>query len=132
MKIHFDGAAQTVTGSQYLLEVNGCRLLLECGLYQGKRSLSYERNLTFPFNPKKIDEGVLIDLPLSRQDLAEMTGTTLFTVSRVLKNWENRGLIQSQRQKVMITSPHGMVVIAEDLPEDFIETQITVDDLCDL
>jgi metallo-beta-lactamase family protein len=59
MKIHFDGAAQTVTGSQYLLEVNGSRLLLECGLYQGKRSLSYERNLNFPFNPKKIDAVVL-------------------------------------------------------------------------
>jgi CRP-like cAMP-binding protein len=81
---------------------------------------------------KRMDEGVLIDLPLSRQDLAEMTGTTLFTVSRVLKNWEKCGLIQSQRQKVMITSPHGMVVIAEDLPKDSQEPLITADDLCDL
>ena len=59
MKIHFDGAAQTVTGSQYLLEVNNHRLLLECGLYQGKRKESYERNLNFPFDPADIDAVIL-------------------------------------------------------------------------
>lgn len=64
---------------------------------------------------RKTDEGVLIDLPLSRQDLAELTGTTLFTVSRTLKAWENRGLILSRRERVIITSPHGLVTIAEDL-----------------
>ena len=51
MKVHFYGAAQTVTGSQHLLEVNGHRLLLECGLYQGRRQESYERNQNFPFDP---------------------------------------------------------------------------------
>ena len=40
MRIHFHGAAQTVTGSQYLLEINGKRILLECGLYQGRRAES--------------------------------------------------------------------------------------------
>jgi metallo-beta-lactamase family protein len=59
MKIHFNGAAQTVTGSQFLLEVNGSRLLLECGLYQGKRQDSYDRNLNFAFDPMKIDAMVL-------------------------------------------------------------------------
>ena len=54
MKIHFHGAAQTVTGSQHLLEINGHRLLLDCGLYQGKRAESYERNLKFEFDPRKI------------------------------------------------------------------------------
>jgi len=81
---------------------------------------------------KKIEKGVLIDLPLSRQDLAEMTGTTLYTVSRTLKVWEKRGLTQSQRQKVIITSPHGLVSIAEDLPEDSQPHKIVADDLCDL
>lgn len=81
---------------------------------------------------KKIKEGVLIDLPLSRQDLAEMTGTTLYTVSRVLNDWEKQHLTKSQRQKVIITSPHGMVRIAEDLPEYYQEPVIEADDLGDL
>ena len=59
MKIHFHGAAQTVTGSQHLLEINGHRLLLDCGLYQGKRAESYERNLKFEFDPRKIDAVLL-------------------------------------------------------------------------
>jgi metallo-beta-lactamase family protein len=59
MKITFDGAAQTVTGSQHLIEVNGKRLLLECGLYQGRRQESYDRNQNFPFDPAQIDAVVL-------------------------------------------------------------------------
>ncbi len=59
MNIHFNGAAQTVTGSQYLLEVNGYRLLLECGLYQGHRKDYYQRNRTFGFNPAKLDAVLL-------------------------------------------------------------------------
>ncbi len=64
---------------------------------------------------RKVDEGVLIDMPLSRQDLAEMTGTTLYTVSRVLSQWESDGLVQSGREQVIIRFPHGLVRIAEDL-----------------
>lgn len=63
----------------------------------------------------KTEQGVMIDLPLSRQDLAEMTGTTLFTVSRYLKQWETQGLVLSKREKVIITHPHGLVSIADDL-----------------
>ncbi|MFZ5908635.1 MAG: MBL fold metallo-hydrolase RNA specificity domain-containing protein [Chloroflexota bacterium] len=59
MKIHFHGAAQTVTGSQHLLEVNGSRLLLECGLFQGRRAETYERNQAFPFQPSKVDAVIL-------------------------------------------------------------------------
>lgn len=66
----------------------------------------------------KTQQGVLIDLPLSRQDLAEMTGTTLYTVSRFLKQWEAQGLVLSKREKVIITHPHGLVSIAEDLIAD--------------
>jgi len=59
MRIHFLGAAQTVTGSQHLLEINGHKLLLECGLFQGRRNESFERNHHFDFDPKDID-GVIL------------------------------------------------------------------------
>ena len=59
MRITFLGAAREVTGSMHLIEVNGQRLLLECGLYQGRRADTYARNLTFPFDPASIDALVL-------------------------------------------------------------------------
>jgi len=64
----------------------------------------------------KIAGGILIDLPLSRQNLAEMTGTTLYTVSRILSQWEARNLVEAGRERVLICDPHGLVVIADDLP----------------
>jgi CRP-like cAMP-binding protein len=66
---------------------------------------------------RRTERGVLIDLPLSRQDLGEMTGTTLYTVSRILSNWEQQELIETGRERVTILNPHGLVIIAEDLPE---------------
>ncbi len=65
---------------------------------------------------RKAETGVLIDLPLSRQDLANMTGTTLYTVSRVLSRWEEEDIIEAGREKVLIKHPPSLVVIAEDLP----------------
>jgi metallo-beta-lactamase family protein len=59
MQISFEGAAQTVTGSKHLLEVNGHRLLLDCGLYQGHRKDSYEINQHFPFPPESVEAVVL-------------------------------------------------------------------------
>jgi len=59
MRIHFNGAAQTVTGSQYFLEINSSRLLMECGLFQGHRSETFERNRTFHFDPSRIDAVLL-------------------------------------------------------------------------
>ena len=55
----FCGAARTVTGSQYLIEVNGHRILRECGMHQGKRAEAYERNRNFPFDAKSINAMVL-------------------------------------------------------------------------
>src|ERR1035441_6883407 len=59
MRIHFLGATRTTTGSLYLFELNGQKLLLECGLFQGRRGESTERNRNFPFDPKRIDAVVL-------------------------------------------------------------------------
>jgi CRP-like cAMP-binding protein len=65
---------------------------------------------------RKIEDGVLIDLSVTRQDLAEMSGTTLYTVSRILSQWERQGLVDSGRERVVIRNPHGLVMVAEDVP----------------
>ena len=62
---------------------------------------------------RKVANGVQIDFPISRQDVAEMTGTTLHTVSRVLSAWEVRGLVEGGRQRITIRDPHGLFVLAE-------------------
>lgn len=59
MRIHFNGAARTVTGSQYLIEVNGHRFLMECGLFQGKRQETYQKNQSFSFNPAGVEALIL-------------------------------------------------------------------------
>jgi metallo-beta-lactamase family protein len=59
MQINFFGAARTTTGSMYLIEINGKKLLLECGLFQGHREESMARNCCFPFDPKQVDAMVL-------------------------------------------------------------------------
>ncbi len=58
-----------------------------------------------------------IELAFTRQDLAEMSGTTLFSASRILAEWEKRGLIESGRERVVIRSPHALVRIAEEAEE---------------
>lgn len=67
---------------------------------------------------RRTEDGVEITFPLSRQDLAEMTGTTLHTVSRTLSGWEERGMVALGRRHVVIVAPHALVAIAEDLPAD--------------
>jgi metallo-beta-lactamase family protein len=55
MRITFNGATHTVTGSQHLLEINGKTIMLDCGLFQGKRKESFERNRSESCNGKNID-----------------------------------------------------------------------------
>ena len=59
MKITFYGAAQTTTGSMHLVEANGKRILLDCGLYQGHRKEAFEKNRNMPVDPAKIDAVIL-------------------------------------------------------------------------
>ncbi|WP_075656997.1 Crp/Fnr family transcriptional regulator [Pseudochrobactrum sp. B5] len=62
-----------------------------------------------------IHEGsdIRIDFPISRQDIAEMTGTTLHTVSRILSNWETRGLVKGGRQLLLVSNLTGLKRLAE-------------------
>lgn len=62
---------------------------------------------------RKTDDGLLIDFPISRQDIAEMTGTTLHTVSRLMTAWQARGLVKSARQKVTVVDARGLLLLAE-------------------
>jgi metallo-beta-lactamase family protein len=59
MELTFIGATHTVTGSMHLVSVNGKKILLDCGMYQGKRIEANERNRNFPFDPKSIDAVIL-------------------------------------------------------------------------
>jgi metallo-beta-lactamase family protein len=59
MKIIFLGAAKTVTGSKHLIQTQGYNLLLDCGLYQGKRKISNELNRNLPFSAGEIDSVIL-------------------------------------------------------------------------
>ena len=62
---------------------------------------------------REVEGGVRVDHPLSRQDLAEMTGTTLFTVSRLLSRWEDEGIVEAGRERVTILSPERLAEVAE-------------------
>jgi CRP-like cAMP-binding protein len=66
---------------------------------------------------RKVEHGVEIDFPISRQDIAQMTGTTLHTVSRTLSAWETKGLVESSRQKIIVRQPHQLFMLAEESPE---------------
>jgi len=59
IQISFYGGVEALTGSRHLLTVNGRQILLDCGLFQGRRGEYYERNLNFPFDPLKIDSLIL-------------------------------------------------------------------------
>lgn len=62
---------------------------------------------------RKTAAGIDIDLPLSRQELADYSGTTLFTVSRTLSTWEKNGWILSAREHITVTNPHALVHFAQ-------------------
>jgi CRP-like cAMP-binding protein len=63
---------------------------------------------------RQTPDGIEIDFPITRQDIADMTGTTLHTVSRTLSAWEGEGLVRGGRQKVIVTDPHGLMLVAEN------------------
>lgn len=60
---------------------------------------------------RQTDDGIEISFPISRQDVSELTGTTLHTVSRLLSGWEKDGLVLSKRKKIVVCDPHKLVVL---------------------
>ena len=62
---------------------------------------------------KREADGVRIDFPLTRQDVAEMTGTTLHTVSRIFSAWESRGIVKGGRQKLLVRDRPRLEALAE-------------------
>lgn len=62
---------------------------------------------------RKDESGIQISFPITRQDIAEMTGTTLHTVSRILSAWEARGLVKGGRQKILIRDLAGLSRLAD-------------------
>jgi CRP-like cAMP-binding protein len=63
----------------------------------------------------RVEGGVEITFPITRQDIALMTGATLHTVSRVLSAWEQQGVVDGGRQHLVLRDPHALVRIAEEL-----------------
>jgi CRP-like cAMP-binding protein len=61
---------------------------------------------------RKTDQGVQIGFPITRQDIADMTGTTLHTVSRLLTAWEYQGLVKSTRKKVTVVDARRLQALA--------------------
>lgn len=59
------------------------------------------------------DEGILIDFPITRQEIAELTGTTLHTVSRLLSAWKNRGIVTSGRRRITVCSLDELTRLAQ-------------------
>lgn len=61
---------------------------------------------------RRTKDGILIDFPVTRQDIAEMTGTTIPTVSRILSIWTERGLVESGRLRIVVREPHKLLDLA--------------------
>jgi len=62
---------------------------------------------------RKVPGGIEIDFPITRQDLSELTATTLHTVSRLLSAWEKKGMVQSKRKRITVCDPHALVVLSQ-------------------
>ncbi len=67
---------------------------------------------------KPSEGNILIDIPITREDLAELIGTTLFTVSRTLKQWEQKNLVSIGRERIAIVDSAGLEKIAATSPSD--------------
>ena len=62
---------------------------------------------------RKVEDGIVIDFPVTRQDISEMTATTLHTVSRLLSAWQKAGIVESERRQIKVRDAHRLIEIAQ-------------------
>lgn len=67
---------------------------------------------------RRTPEGILIDFPVTRQDISEMTGTTLHTVSRLMSSWEDLGWVKSGLKMITLVEGHKLVLVANGVKPD--------------
>jgi CRP-like cAMP-binding protein len=61
---------------------------------------------------RKTGDGIEIAFPITRQNISEMTGTTVHTVSRLLSAWQKDGMVKSTRKHIVVTDPHRLVLLS--------------------
>jgi|FaiFalDrversion3_1042247.scaffolds.fasta_scaffold02110_2 CRP-like cAMP-binding protein len=64
---------------------------------------------------ERTEEGIVVTMPLSREELAELCGTRLHTVSRLLNRWQRAGWVRLGRRRIVLREPHALVALAEEL-----------------
>jgi CRP-like cAMP-binding protein len=62
---------------------------------------------------RNVERGIEIEIPLRRQDVGQLTGTTLHSVSRVLSAWEQKGLICTDHQRIVLCNSGALGAIAD-------------------
>ncbi len=67
---------------------------------------------------QRTGDGIVIGATVTRQDIADMTGTTVETAIRVMSRWTKRGIIRSRRGRITLLKPHDLVLIAEEVQQD--------------
>ncbi len=61
---------------------------------------------------RKVENGIEIAFPVTRQNISDMTGTTLHTVSRLLSAWQKQGILESTRRHIVVTDAHRLVLLS--------------------
>lgn len=63
---------------------------------------------------RRVEGGIEVSFPITRHDIALMSGANLYTVSRVLSAWEGRGIVNGGRQRLVVRDPHALVRVADE------------------
>ena len=90
--------------------------LLEMSTQEVERRIAHTLLRLLDQGGRKTSDGVLIDFPISRKDIAQMVGATLHTVSRIISAWESRGWVSSGRRKIVVRDRSKLSSLA-DRPE---------------